>query len=308
MFSDVPQLAVCINPYSGGYKRRPTQDLVALAEHNGHRVFHTLSFDHLKACIEESYATGLRHFIFAGGDGTWNRALNSFFQLRISFEDVILGLLPVGTGNDWAQMYGLSTDASHVVRAAEQQKEIRIPLGEVFLESTQEPSVFANIVGTGFDAMVARQVERSNKRNKLIYLRKVITNLPKYKAQSMSWTVDGQKYQENVFSLHAGIGQSSGGGLRIMPDTPLFPQMLSVTEVLKASTWEYGKALPKLIKGRISDLPFIRMRTAHEITIDSHDLQSGVEADGEWLGPLPCTIRLSPHHFRCIDTRVEATF
>ena len=303
MFSDYPQLVVFINPHSGGYRHGPTQDLMRIAGDRGHIVHTTVSLNDLTEKVSSAYEAGHRDFVFAGGDGSWNKAINTIHILKLPFDEVRLGLLPMGTGNDWANMYGLSKNPEVLIHAAEQQKSFICPLAEVKLENPETTHVFANIAGMGFDSLVARQVEKSNKRNKLIYLRKVIANLPKYKAQSMKWSIDGEENHEDVFSLHVGIGQSSGGGLKIMPNTPLFPEMLSVTEVLKASTWDYGKALPKLIRGKIDDLTFIRMKTAERVSIFAHELDSGVEVDGEWIGSLPCHITISANRLHCVDNR-----
>ncbi|NLA50391.1 MAG: acylglycerol kinase family protein, partial [Bacteroidales bacterium] len=59
---------------------------------------------------DEAIQKGFRHFISVGGDGTLNEVVNGVFaQNKIPAGEITIGMIPVGTGNDWGRMFGIPT-------------------------------------------------------------------------------------------------------------------------------------------------------------------------------------------------------
>src|SRR5665648_140798 len=80
------------------------QDLpftVKFTERKGHAIILT----------REGIATGFRKIITVGGDGTLNEVVNGVFSNDVCpTKDISLAMIPVGTGNDWGKMFGISGD------------------------------------------------------------------------------------------------------------------------------------------------------------------------------------------------------
>ncbi|MBQ1939492.1 MAG: acylglycerol kinase family protein, partial [Alistipes sp.] len=76
-------------------------------EHKFHAVELTVS----------AVKAGYRHILVVGGDGTLHEVVNGLFiQQEVTPSEVLLAIIPVGTGNDWARSFGTSIRYQDAVR------------------------------------------------------------------------------------------------------------------------------------------------------------------------------------------------
>ena len=114
---------VVVNPNAG--KKRGEKDwpeisgLLAAAGIDFHHEF-TSHRNHAVELTCEFISKGFRKIIVVGGDGTLNEVVNGIFrQDEVEPNDITLGMIMVGTGNDWGKMYNLKEnykDAIHIIR------------------------------------------------------------------------------------------------------------------------------------------------------------------------------------------------
>lgn len=103
----------------------------------------------------EAIAKGFRNLIVAGGDGTLNEAVNGIFSQTVCPpEEIFIGMIPVGTGNDWIKTFGIQNNYKDAVKIIKQGKTMRQDVGRIqFTENDlAKTCYFANMAGFGFDA------------------------------------------------------------------------------------------------------------------------------------------------------------
>jgi diacylglycerol kinase family enzyme len=148
-----------------------------------------LTFD---ACM-----AGYRRFVAVGGDGTVHDVLNgiaayvewtSEYPGSVSFSDFTLGVIPLGSGNDWIKSHGIKHDIEHAVDVLLKGNTCRQDVVKVSLldpvalpvEREISVSYMVNIGGVGLDAKVCERVnakKKEGKRGKVLYVTSVKINI-----------------------------------------------------------------------------------------------------------------------------------
>ena len=82
--------------------------------------------------VREAIAGGFRKFISVGGDGTLNEVVNGIFtQDYCSPADIVIGMIPVGTGNDWGRMFGIPLVYEGAVEIIRENRQIPHDIGVI---------------------------------------------------------------------------------------------------------------------------------------------------------------------------------
>ncbi len=105
----------------------------------------------IEAQVNEAVRSGDKHIVVAGGDGSFHEAVNGLLQAGGSQ----IGLLPVGTGNDFAKSAGIPPDSERAARELGQRIAAGKSLGSFDAGRCNE-RYFHNGAGIGIDAKVAR--------------------------------------------------------------------------------------------------------------------------------------------------------
>lgn len=238
--------------------------------------------------------------IVVGGDGTLNEVINGVFtQNHKSPSEIIIGHIPMGSGNDWGKMYGITDDFEDAIRVIVQGKLFLQDIGKVrFLNFENETEIryFANIAGLGFDARV---VQRSNKQKdygyggKLLYFFNLLGSLSQHKSSLISVKTEQAEFTENIFSINIGICRYNGGGMLQVPDAISNDGLFDMTIVKKIAKFDIIKNIKKLYNGRIKTHSKIMTLRAASIEISSKDTIQ-LEADGEDFGFCPVKFEIIP--------------
>ena len=248
---------------------------------------------------------GYRQVVAVGGDGTVSEVVNALFmQKEVPLEEVTMGVIPAGSGNDWGRMFGIPNDLSSAFQVLEDGHTLLQDVGcvEVMESGVKKQSFVVNGLGVGLDAAICRkcnQLKNRGKRGKFVYLRAGASALLRHRSKNVVVRVDGQEfYRGPMLSLAIGIGRYSGGGMlqtpRALPDDGL----VDITLIRKASVLRVLKEFPKLYSGkvyRIVDKVLWGRGTTVSVVSEEADL---VEADGELLGTTDVNFRLMPKALR----------
>lgn len=232
---------------------------------------------------------GFRNLIVAGGDGSLNEAVNGIFQQTICPpEEITVGMIPVGTGNDWIKTFGIPNHYQEAVKILKQEKVMRQDIGRITFADNDmtKPCYFANMSGFGFDAMVAAKTNRLKDKGRTgitLYLQALGSSFLNYKTDKIRVVIDGQEIEELIFSVSVGIGKYNGGGMMqapgAIPDNGLF----QVTIIRKIGLFGILRNLTGLYSGEFVKDYRVATFQARNILISSPHNIAG-EADGEILG------------------------
>ena len=112
--------------------------------------------------VRHEVANGARMVIAAGGDGTVAEVVNALSE---DFSRATLGVLPLGTGNDFARSLGLPLDLAGAIAAIERGTTRAIDVIRVSQPNRQRVRHFINIAASGFPSAVNLRVEEQFKSN-----------------------------------------------------------------------------------------------------------------------------------------------
>jgi len=248
---------------------------------------------------------GYKRLIAVGGDGTLNEVVNGvFIQNKVPTLEVVIGVIAVGTGNDWSRMYEIHSTYEGKVEAIKSGKLFLQDVGKVEYEESkvQQSRYFANAGGVGFDAEVARRTNRlkeSGHSGKILYMGSLVRALFDYKPSQINISVDGEKVGGKVFSLTIGIGRYNGGGMMQLPNAVSDDGLFDVTVIRQIRRFEVIRNIYRLYNGTILSHPKISGYKGKQVIISS-DLPIGLEVDGESLGVSPFTFSVIPQSINVI--------
>ena len=147
----------------------------------------TTSRGHATQITVDSIAKGSRNICVVGGDGTLNEVLNGLMtQPDVLTSEVTLGMIPVGTGNDWCRMFDVPFDYLKAVHVLKRKQTFLQDAGMVtyYHKDDQVKRYFMNVAGMGYDALVAMKTNMLKEKGlggPLTYMYFVFASLFQYK-------------------------------------------------------------------------------------------------------------------------------
>jgi YegS/Rv2252/BmrU family lipid kinase len=198
--------------------------------------------------------------IAAGGDGTINQVVNGMVGSNIP-----LGVIPCGTGNDFAGMIGMPTDIEEALIQILNGSKLYIDLGKV------NNRFFINSVGAGFDGQVAHYVNQGFRflRGKIVYILSIFKTIFSYSGHQVRITIDGETNEFKALLIAVNNSITYGGGLRITPQAVIDDGYLAVCTAQMMNPVEISMNLPKLVKGTHGKLAKIKLMQAKTVLIES---------------------------------------
>jgi YegS/Rv2252/BmrU family lipid kinase len=293
---------VVVNPNAGRSKgKKDWNTIIGLLAKYGIEFDAQLTQTRRHAILltQEGIKNGYRKIIVVGGDGTMNEVVNGVFtQKECPTTDITLAMVMVGTGNDWGKLFGIHPDYEQAITIIAEHK-IRlqdIGIVDYYHGTTRESRYFINIAGLGFDAVVVKRTniqKDKGHKGKLIYFVNLLRSLLSYKHTVTSVEIDGNKLQDDIFTISIGIGRFSGGGMMQTPNAIPDDGLFDITIIKKIRKGEVIRSLKMLYDGSILEHPKIQGFMGKDILIDSDPLIH-LEADGESLGHSPIEFRIIP--------------
>jgi YegS/Rv2252/BmrU family lipid kinase len=217
-----------------------------------------------------------------GGDGTVHEVVNGLMQLPPERRPV-LGVVPIGSGNDFCFSMGVPREADRALFHALQAENVHaIDIGRMTDEHGRQ-EYFDNTVGIGFDAVVTI---RSHKlpivKGFLMYLTAVIqTILLNHDPARVTVETDQGTWQDQVIMTTLCNGPREGGGFMIAPAARNDDGLLDFTVVRRVSRAMMFRLVPEFMKGTHIDFKeHIRIGTCRRFRMTS-DLPLYIHADGE---------------------------
>lgn len=299
---------VVVNPNAGiGKVHRDWGKISGLLDAHGfdyHTVF-TTSPNHATQLVIENVGLGYRKIIAVGGDGTMNEVVNGIFgQKQVPTTELTVGMISVGTGNDWVRTYGIPMDYEKAIQVLLAEKTLLQDAGTVsfYNSDTIKTRYFINMAGLGFDGLVAQKTNADKVRGKgnpFLYLKHLLGSLFTYKSCQTSIIVDGRTIQKKVFSIGIGIGQYNGGGMRQAPDALTDDGLFDLTIIKELTKWSVIANVRRLYDGTIKKYKRVETLVGKSIRIESA-CPVLLEADGESLGHSPFEFGIIPQSVRVI--------
>lgn len=267
-------------------------------KHQGHAI------DIVKKAIQD----GFRKFIVVGGDGTLNEAINGILsQNTIPSNEIIIGMIPVGTGNDWGRMYQIPNDYQKAVELIKNEKTFVQDAGKVSYwdKDGQKLRYFVNMAGMGYDALVAKKTNIMKAKGgggPFAYLINLFLGLIQYKFTFLELSIDGKEvFKGKVFSMNIGICKYNGGGMMQLPYAEPDNGLFDITLIKKTNKLKVITNIKNLYDGSFVRMPEVETFKGKQISLLSKPKNTiFLEADGESLGYSPMEFAIIPKSIKLL--------
>lgn len=289
----MPKTCVILNPSAGSVHE--LDDLVgkiqALPDTEVQPTPKPGSADRLaRAAVRNGFTT----IVAAGGDGTLNEVING---IQENAGDVSVGLIPLGTGNDFARTIGLPTElemALEVIRAGHTR-----PVDLVRVTS-DEVRYFLNVSAGGFSGLVNEKLTPEMKKSwgPLAYLRSAAAALPDLRAYRTTLAFDNtESLTLDLYNVVVANGRYVAGGTFIAPEASIDDGLLDIILIQERSAAELALLAAQVTVGAHLSSDAVVFRRAAKLTVNS---KPGMwfNVDGELVGNEPARFEILPRALR----------
>lgn len=273
---------VVFNPYAGrgrGHKRADEVRSALQAAGIEHESVVSEDRGHAIELAQRAALAGWDVVVAAGGDGTVNEVVNGLMLAEAEGMHSRLGIMPFGSGNDFASALGVPLDLRQAAQKLAGGETRRVDLGRV------NGRYFDNSVGIGFEATINIQAHRITwVRGQPQYFLAILRSLthPTYLSVDI-YKDDGDRLNRQVLIISVGNSHRTGGGFLITPDAVLDDGLLDVCIADAIPRRRILQLLPKVVNGTHRDEPIVELARTTRLVVESRD-PLPVHADGEILG------------------------
>jgi diacylglycerol kinase (ATP) len=299
------KITVILNPTAGrGVGARLSPQITRWLQSHGldFELATTSAPGHATALAYGAAMQGKEAVIAVGGDGTANEVLNGLVHGNPSPDGTALGILPIGTGNDFAFGAGIPLDLLDACQVVARGRSKLLDVGLMHADN-EEPRYFGNGIGIGFDAMAnieSRKVKRL--RGSLLYLVAVIRTLAfYYHTPQVTIRIDSEELVQPSLLISVMNGQRVGGAFHITPGSRMDDGLLDLCVAAKVSRLKMVAFVPRFMRGTHTTDRDVTMRQGRKVTVVSESPWAA-HVDGEiyGVGARHYQIELFPQRLRLI--------
>jgi len=277
---------IVVNPHSGNSNFKKSWEkityILKLKNINFSYSF-TEYRKHEVILVDKAIEQGYRNIISVGGDGTLHHVVNGIMKQRyIKTSKIKLGVIPLGTGNDWIRTYNIPNSIEKSIDVILKNTTVLQDIGCITLLNGKK-EYFNNLAGTGYDGYVVKNLNYLKKMGSLAFLVSGLYSLFSYKKTKYKIIINNKTINEQCLMILFGICKYSGGGLRVTKDPNPKDGLLDITIVKNISFLDLLFNIPKLYNGDIIHHRKVTNYKTRELKIlDNYN--STIEADGEIIG------------------------
>jgi diacylglycerol kinase (ATP) len=235
---------------------------------------------HATELARQAAANGYELIIAVGGDGTSLEVINGLMQIPPE-KRPHLGVIPLGSGNDFSYGLGMDSDPAAALRQIFQGKPHPIDIGKI-TDNRGVARYWGNVVGIGFDAKATINSRRfTYLRGYLIYLMAVLqTIILDHDAPRLQVKTDREEWEDETIMLVICNGKREGGGFLVAPDARTDDQIYDYATIGKVSRLRMLRLLPEVMRGTHGRFADVRMGRLSNLRIES-DRPLIIHTDGE---------------------------
>lgn len=231
---------------------------------------------------------GFDIIIAVGGDGTLNEVVAGVSEFE---ERPKLGLIPMGTTNDFARAVKIPRDINAAVDIIIKGDSIPVDVG------LSNDRYFINIAAGGRITELTYEVPSKLKTmlGQLAYYLKGIEMLPSVKATKMRIEYDGEVFDDEAMMFLIGLSNSVGGFEKLAPDASINDGKFTVFILKKCNVAEFVRLVTLAIRGDHLKDPHVIYTKADEVKVTS-DNRVLINLDGEYGGDAPTVFKNLKRH------------
>ncbi len=235
---------------------------------------------HATELAKEALDNGADQIVAVGGDGTVNEVAMVLIGTGVS-----LGIVPVGSGNGLARYLKIPIDSASAVKKILKNNELSIDSGCV------NGQAFFNVAGIGFDALISDRFADRSERGPVGYMRVVLEEISRYKAEPYEIVVDGKSYSEKAFMISIANSPQYGNNAYVAPEASVRDGLLDVSIIKEFPLYQFPVMVYHLFSRTAHQSEFveiikgknirIRRQRPGPVHLDGEPVEMGEELDVE---------------------------
>ncbi len=236
--------------------------------------------------VKEAITLRAATVVAGGGDGTINEVATALAASEAEHRPV-LGILPLGTANDFARTLGIPATLEQAVQIITDGQLRAVDLGEV------NQHLFLNVSSIGFSAELARNLTAESKKRWGVggYALAALRLLRQSRPFSATLIHEEQRTPIRTVQVSVGNGRFYGGGMTVEARAAPDDGLLDVYSLEVRHSWQLIALLPFLRRGTQGRWRNVRTFSTTALTIETRRPHY-INADGEIIGQTPAHFRL----------------
>ncbi len=289
----MPKVKMIFNPQADrGRTDRVASDLEHLAEELGGADWIRTEYrGHAISIAEQAGQEGFDPVVAVGGDGTVHEVVNVLMRL-VPVRRPRLGIVPIGSGNDFVGGMGSSLDPIRALRSIfSSHREMVFDVGFI-RDDKGRMEYWVNVVGIGFDAAVNLQTRNvAWAHGFLMYLLAVIrVIIQNFDAAQMEIQIDGETLHKELLMFTVGNGPREGGGFLTTPASKYDDGVLDFATVARVSRLMMFRLIPEVMHGTHGRFKAVTIGRLHHLKLEA-DRALPVHLDGETFAGYEADVR-----------------
>lgn len=264
--------------------------------------------DDVRTALRTALDGGATRVVLAGGDGLAHLAVQ-----ELAGRDVVTGIVPIGTGNDFVRALGLLHPMQDGVAGAV-AAALADPVDLDLLRLDLGPAGhgwIASVAALGFAATVNARANRlAWPRGTRRYTAATLLEIPRFRARPLVIHVDGVRHELDAAIVAAGNTAFFGGGMEICPTADPTDGLIDLIVIGPVGRFELLRMLPTVFRAEHVRHPAVTRFRGRELRLERADVTDGpvpdadlLWGDGEPVGPLPATVEAVPGALRLAGAR-----
>ncbi|MEG2310991.1 MAG: diacylglycerol kinase family lipid kinase [Clostridia bacterium] len=268
---------ILVNPISGNKRGEKYAIIVQklLKKNSIDSVIYISTYPkHITKIVRELAIKQECRFYSIGGDGTLNEVVTAIINTN---SDIVV--IPAGTGNDFVKSVSKYMSIRKIINGSINTKSTKTDVIKLDNEH-----YCINILNAGFDALVAKNVEKFKSipliSGKMKYNLSIFFTLLSAKNYNFKLRCDNKIFKNKFTLIAIANGKYYGGGICPCPQACINDNTLNICAISKTNTLEKIIFLPKYKKGKHLNLKHVHMIDAQNISLVS-DKRFPLSIDGE---------------------------
>jgi len=252
----------------------------------------TLYSRHEVELVQNAIQKGFRNIISVGGDGTLHHVVNGIMiQRYVKSSDITIGVIPLGTGNDWIKTYNIPNNIEKAIELIHHKKTILQDIGVANTENNKV-SYFNNVAGLGYDGYTVNKLKKMKSFGAVAYLLSGLAGFLFYKKTIFKINFNSKSIETNCLMTMVGVCKFSGGGMQFTKDVNTTDGLLDITIFKNLNIFDLISNIKKLYNGHIVHHKKVETYKTNLITVIPRTSKTYIQADGELIGVGKVTFKI----------------
>lgn len=255
------------------------------------------------AAARRAVDEGFERIVAGGGDGTIHGVVDG---LRDALDEVVVGMVPLGTANDFARSLGLPLQTDDAIDLIVEGATRQIDLGVMRRPDTgdadSDDHLFVNVATGGFGGRVGGDVDPETKKTwgPLAYLRTAVEHLRDLRRYRVRLETDeGRVVEEDVYNVVVANGSRAGGNLPVAPHARMDDGLFDVVLVPAVALPELAAVASRIAAGEHGESGRVNRFRTKALGLEAEPAMP-FRLDGESIEPGPAALRVLPGALRIV--------